>query len=168
MLTVDLESGSLRERHRVALVRAGRIARLVVDGAAPRDVRHEERPDGSLELVIDGRTHVVQVARRGDVAYVRAGGRTWVVKIHDPVADAGNRSHEGDAYRAPMPGAVVEVKVAAGDSVRRGQVLLVIESMKMQLGIEARRDGVVAEVARDVGQTFDRDAVLVRLAAAEG
>ncbi len=74
---------------------------------------------------------------------------------------------EGDVCLAPMPGTVVELAVAAGDRVSAGQTMIVIESMKMQLNLEAARDGVVAELPFAKGDVFDRDALLVRLEAGE-
>jgi 3-methylcrotonyl-CoA carboxylase alpha subunit len=68
-----------------------------------------------------------------------------------------------DTVEAPMPGTVVRVSVAAGDLVKRGQTLMVIESMKMETTIVAWRDGVVRAVHRPLGATFDRKAPLVTL-----
>src|SRR3546814_17563184 len=65
---------------------------------------------------------------------------------------------------APMPGSIVTVSVTVGDTVTRGQTLLVMESMKMETTIAAPRDGVIATVNFDKGQTIDRDALLLQLA----
>ena len=62
-----------------------------------------------------------------------------------------------------MPGTVVRVQVAPGEAVKRGQTLMVIESMKMETAIVAWRDGVVGAVHRPLGATFDRKAPLVSL-----
>jgi len=62
-----------------------------------------------------------------------------------------------------MPGRVVVVKTRAGDRVTAGQELLVIEAMKMELGLKAPRDGIVAEVRAATGDFVDADAVLVTL-----
>ncbi|MDB6162638.1 MAG: acetyl/propionyl/methylcrotonyl-CoA carboxylase subunit alpha [Xanthomonadaceae bacterium] len=64
---------------------------------------------------------------------------------------------------APMPGRVVLVKVQVGDRVRAGQELLVIEAMKMELGLKAPRDGVVEQVNAVAGDLVEADAVLVAL-----
>jgi biotin carboxyl carrier protein len=166
MLTVEWESEQASGQRAVGWTRNAGGARMTMDGME-HGLRLLAAGGGRLELAIDGRACVAYVAQHGELAYVRAGGRCWTVRVHDPVRDAGARGSEGDVYAAPMPGTVVAVRVAAGDSVAAGQVLAVIESMKMQVSIEARRDGVVAEVCRSPGETFERDAPLVRLAARE-
>jgi biotin carboxyl carrier protein len=59
------------------------------------------------------------------------------------------------------------VNVAVGDRVKKGQVLLVLEAMKMEHEMIAQADGVVREVRVEVGQMIDPDAVLVVMAATE-
>lgn len=162
-LTAELSGGG---RHQVALVRNARGGRVDIDGVAS-EVVMEETPDGSLALTVDGRTHAVWVAQHGETAYVHAFGRAWTVKLHDPVRGGGADAEEGDICLAPMPGTVVELAVAVGDRVSTGQTMIVIESMKMQLNLEAARDGVVAELPCAKGDVFDRDALLVRLEARE-
>ena len=65
---------------------------------------------------------------------------------------------------APMPGRVVELRVAEGDSVKAGQVLLIMEAMKMEHTVTAPRDGTVAEVAVVAGDQVDADALLIVVA----
>ena len=64
-----------------------------------------------------------------------------------------------------MPGTVVRVDVAVGDHVATGDPLVVIESMKLETTIRAWHDGTVSAVHVTAGQSFERDAVLVTLAA---
>ncbi len=65
--------------------------------------------------------------------------------------------------RAPMPGRVVLVQAQPGDAVSAGDVVLVIEAMKMELALKAPRDGVLAEVRVVAGEFVDADAVLATL-----
>jgi 3-methylcrotonyl-CoA carboxylase alpha subunit len=65
--------------------------------------------------------------------------------------------------QAPMPGRDVLVKDRVGDRVTAGQELLVIEAMKMELGLKSPRAGVVAEVRAVIGDFVEADAVLVTL-----
>jgi len=73
----------------------------------------------------------------------------------------GNAGHN---VLAPMPGRVVLVKAAEGDSVDAGQELMVIEAMKMELSLKAPRAGIVAQVRAAAGDFVEADAVLVALA----
>ena len=67
------------------------------------------------------------------------------------------------AVKAPMPGNIIKVNVKAGDSVKRGDVLVVLEAMKMENDVCAPEDGVVASVEITQGATVETDAVLVTL-----
>ena len=73
-----------------------------------------------------------------------------------------------DHVKAPMPGAVVSVHKAVGDTVKRGETIVTIESMKLQTALVAPRDGVIAELNRKEGESFEKDEVIARLEAAAG
>jgi 3-methylcrotonyl-CoA carboxylase alpha subunit len=62
---------------------------------------------------------------------------------------------------APMPGKVVELRVAEGDTVEAGQVLLIMEAMKMEHSVTAPQDGAVSQVTVAAGDQVDADALLV-------
>ncbi len=67
------------------------------------------------------------------------------------------------AIKAPMPGTLIKVNVKVGDSVKKGDVLCVLEAMKMENDIMAPQDGVVASVEANQGSSVATDAVLVTL-----
>ena len=69
----------------------------------------------------------------------------------------------GTAVKAPMPGNIMKINVKAGDAVKKGDVLVVLEAMKMENDICAPADGTVASVAVSQGATVETDAVLVTL-----
>ena len=70
----------------------------------------------------------------------------------------------GQTVTAPMPGNILKVNVTAGQAVKAGQVLCVLEAMKMENEIMAPCDGKVAQVLVSKGATVDTDAPLVTLA----
>lgn len=119
-------------------------------------------PDGRLRAVIDGREIVADVCRDTRSVHLHVDGETWTIDVVDAVDAAGGGSHRSDAIRAPMPGTVVALHVAPGDTVTARQTLMVIESMKLQTSISADHDGVIAEIPYAVNQTFDKGADLIR------
>ena len=70
---------------------------------------------------------------------------------------------EGEPVKSPMPGTILNVPVKAGQAVKSGDVLVVLEAMKMENEIKAGRDAVVASVAVTKGESVDTGAVLVTL-----
>lgn len=86
--------------------------------------------------------------------------------LHRPQisADEGEATTtSADNLVSPMPATVIDVKVKAGDVVTTGQVLAVLESMKMEINIRAGRDGVVGKVAAEKGKSVEEGSLLVAL-----
>jgi acetyl-CoA/propionyl-CoA carboxylase biotin carboxyl carrier protein len=89
-------------------------------------------------------------------------------RIHKPLAPVRSKtSHasagSGNDVASPMQATVIKVEVAAGDSVVKGQTVVVLEAMKMEQAITAPRDGVVAKVSAEVGTTVKAGFVLLSL-----
>ena len=78
-------------------------------------------------------------------------------------APAPAASGAGESINAPMPGNILSVNVAARDTVKKGQVLMVLEAMKMENEIFAPKAGTVAQVLVSKGSTVDTGATLVVL-----
>ena len=88
-------------------------------------------------------------------------GHAHVIDLHDPVHEAElDEGGSGDII-APMPGKLISVLVKAGDSVRKGDPLAVLEAMKMENPLTAPADGIVAEVNYAAGEQVDEGAVVV-------
>jgi biotin carboxyl carrier protein len=116
----------------------------------------------------DGTQLAVIHHRDGTAHQVSLGDAIIHVDIRDPLSLKGGPTEDQmsavGAIRALMPGRIVRVMVARGDSVRKGAGLLVLEAMKMQNEIQSPADGVVDEVLVQDGQTVESGAELVRIA----
>lgn len=151
------------EAHAVSI--AARRPELVVtvDGHA-HVVGESATPDpDTLRLEIDGRAYDIIRTWEGDQLHVRCRGRNFTVDYADPVTAAHQQAGGDDVLRADMPGVVVSVDCKAGQQVESGDVLLVTESMKMQVSVVAPRDGTIEAVLVEAGETFDKGAELVKL-----
>jgi biotin carboxyl carrier protein len=81
-----------------------------------------------------------------------------------PRRGAQSQNLRGDEMTAPLPGVVTEVFVKSGEQVEAGQVVLVIEAMKMKNGIRSVRTGRIGEVLVSAGQTVAHKQALLRFA----
>ena len=141
---------------------------LSVDGRRHVVQGLDEAGDGSRRLTIDGEPVAFVLAGSADGAIIRLDGRSFALRRRD-AAEASAAGGGANVVRAPMPGTVVLVHKRVGDHVQRGETVVTIESMKLQMKLDAPRDGEIAEIAAHEGEGFDKDAVLARLAApAEG
>jgi propionyl-CoA carboxylase alpha chain len=123
--------------------------------------RVELTPGGAVAVVdVDGVAARCVVARYGDEVFVDDGvhSTAWTVvpRFADHSADA-----VGHGAVTPMPGTITAVAVAAGEAVATGQLLVVLEAMKMEHRIVADVDGVVERVLVEVGQSVDAHALVV-------
>lgn len=131
-----------------------------------------KQEDGSFHLLFAGKAYqmeVQEIRERGKEYHVRIDGHTLVLKVKDPldqlVSKMGLSSmvhQEVKELSAPMPGLVLEVDVKAGDSVDKGDTLLILEAMKMENVIKAPAEGVVAEVLVESGTAVENGQVLIR------
>lgn len=133
-----------------------------VDGRRYVIAEAGEAGDGDRGFTLDGKAIRAARAETADGALVRVEGRSFAIRRVDAAAEA---SASGGAHlvRAPMPGIVIAVHKAPGDSVRRGETVITIESMKLQMKLDAPRDGEISEIGVRPGEGFDKDAVLARL-----
>ncbi len=123
-----------------------------------------ERDGDNLTLTKDGKTYTVKILggakkaapRRAPVAPVAAAP---VAAAPAPVAAAGAKD-----VAAPMPGTVKDVKVKVGDAVKNGQVVVIMEAMKMDMEVFAPCDGTVAEVCLAAGASVQKGQAIVKLA----
>jgi 3-methylcrotonyl-CoA carboxylase alpha subunit len=142
------------------------------DGATVLEIAGQRQPftatplgGAAFDVTLGGARHTLQVYAVGERHAVFAAGGSALVDEHDPIAHAGEGAGEGGRLSAPMPGKVVSFLVKAGDAVKRGQALAVMEAMKMEHTIAAPHDGVVQELLYAAGDQVAEGGELLRLQA---
>lgn len=123
-----------------------------------------DRQPGVLSLRFNGQPQTFYWAQDGRRKWISQGGCTYW--LDPPAQRASQRGSEVDgstAIRAPMPAQVRAVRVAPGDAVERGQVLLLLEAMKMEIQVKSPAAGRVNRLLAAAGQTVDRDQLLVEI-----
>jgi 3-methylcrotonyl-CoA carboxylase alpha subunit len=127
----------------------------------------ERRSDGSLTVVLDGVRGRATVLDYGDETGVFLAGENWRLAEIDPLAAREGDDPGAGRLTAPMPGKVTQLFVEAGDTVRRGEPLMIIEAMKMEHTVAAPVDGTVEAVRFAVGDLVEEGAELIALARTE-
>jgi len=138
----------------IAELEGSRISLSGVD--APLEVR--DATDGRFEVT--GGTGPVTglAAMNGDVVWVSIGQDVFEFTVGSVTAKSGARSH--DALTPPMPATVVRIAVKAGDAVKQGDVLIVLEAMKMELPLRAPHDGTIGAIHCREGELVQPGTVL--------
>ncbi|MCZ2128296.1 MAG: biotin/lipoyl-binding protein [Anaerolineales bacterium] len=94
--------------------------------------------------------------------WVTARGQTLTLTKTSGAKQGVRHDHAGGLI-APMPGQIRSVAVGAGDAVKKGQTLLTMEAMKMEIRIQALKDGVVKSVSAAPGQAVEREQILIEM-----
>jgi 3-methylcrotonyl-CoA carboxylase alpha subunit len=106
--------------------------------------------------------HTLRLAN-GDIAVIE-NGETWTVKPYDPFEAADASGSSSDRVTAPMPGKVIQLLARAGEKVKKGQPLAVLEAMKMEHTLAAPADATVDAVDVSQGDQVNEGAIIVRFA----
>lgn len=119
-------------------------------------------------LIVNGKSHESYVAQVDDIWQVLMRGRLYPVSVEDErekrlrAAAGGGIAETGEFHlKAPMPGLVVTIPVAEGQEVTKGQVLLILESMKMQNELKSPRDGKVNRIKVKAGESVEQRQTLL-------
>jgi len=114
-------------------------------------------------LIVDGRSHESYVQREDESWQVLLRGRLYPVTVEDErekrlrAAASSGVTESGEFHlKAPMPGLVVAVPVTEGQEVKKGEVLLILESMKMQNELKSPRDGIVNRIKVKAGESVEQ------------
>ncbi|MGA0597703.1 acetyl/propionyl/methylcrotonyl-CoA carboxylase subunit alpha [Enterovirga sp. CN4-39] len=155
--TLILRTG---EAELAATARAEADGWRVTIGDAVRIVAFPPGPDAHA-VTIDGLRRPLRLLRRGDRLFIDLDGRTRLAEDRTYAPAAGRAAGSGGVTRAPMNGQVTALEVVEGQTVEKGQLVAVLEAMKMQQRILAPQAGIVRKVAVAVGdQVAARDLLM--------
>jgi biotin carboxyl carrier protein len=119
-------------------------------------------------VLLDGKSHEAYVRENEEFWQVLLRGRLYPAKVEDErekrlrAAAGGGVADSGEFnLKAPMPGLVVAVPVSEGEEVKKGQVLIILESMKMQNELKSPRDGVINRVKVKAGESVEQKQALL-------
>jgi pyruvate carboxylase subunit B len=143
-------------------------------GDKPFGIRYKEeapaksgKDSGVYTATVDGKAVTVEMAADGKSYTAKVGGKSFKVEVAEgasaAAAAAPAAAGEGKAVVAPLPGTVTKVLVAEGDSVAAGDVLLILEAVKMENEIKADCDGVVKSINVSTGATVQAGDALVTI-----
>jgi biotin carboxyl carrier protein len=104
----------------------------------------------TFQFLINGRTYAVQ-------------GEDAFDKLMKELGMSANAAKKVNHLKAPMPGLILAVQVEEGQTVKKGDTLLILEAMKMENSIKAPNDGIIAHIPIQKGQTVDKGQLLMEM-----
>jgi acetyl/propionyl-CoA carboxylase alpha subunit len=143
--------------------------RVRVDGQdCPVEVLRAGAGQLTLRFFVSEEVFTAYISSDGPNRWLTLNGQTFQFKRQDASARrlGHAQAHSAGELLAPMPGQVRAVPVAQGDNVTRGQTLLVLEAMKMEIKMTAPFDGRVAQLKVRPGDTVEKEQLLVEVAPA--
>jgi acetyl/propionyl-CoA carboxylase alpha subunit len=147
----------------IDLERQGESYRAVIDDET-YDLQVLGQQEGEITLLLGGRPQTIYFATHEGKKWISLGGCTYV--LEKPSAASKRRQSDAAAaglVRAPMPAQVRALHVAEGEAVQKGDTLLLLEAMKMEIRIQAPREGTVKRLLVSLEQTVARDQVLLEM-----
>jgi biotin carboxyl carrier protein len=122
-------------------------------------------------ILIDNQSHDIRMNEGDGVYIVQLNGQIFEVVVEDERTrrlaglKSGSSAATGEVIiKAPMPGVVVEVPVQQGQAIKQGDIVLILESMKMQNEFKAPRDGAIHAIRVAPGDKVDQNAILMTIA----
>lgn len=154
---------SIGNEYEVDLERHGEVYRASVGGQS-FDLEILDQQPGQLTVIVAGRPATLYWAVETGQWWISLNGCTYL--LEKPSRRPGRRpgvADSSDQLRAPMPAQVRSVEVSEGDTVARGQTLLLLEAMKMEIRLRSPRAARINKILVKAGQPVERDQVLIQI-----
>ncbi|RRQ28610.1 acetyl/propionyl/methylcrotonyl-CoA carboxylase subunit alpha [Rhodococcus sp. Eu-32] len=162
--TVRLKTGD-RSVH-VAITGTPTSAKVMLDDQPPMALT-AEASQNTVTVVLDGRRDTMRFGHDGAETWISDSRGTWALRPVDEPSVRETDAHSGDAeILSPMPGSVIAVAAASGDTVTAGSAVVVVEAMKMEHTLTTPIDGTV-ELEVAVGDQVRVDQLLARIVPTE-
>ena len=153
------------EDHTLHVEWEGDVYCVSIDGAAPRTVQFTRDDAHTLSLQLGNTQRRAHVARGAHSIWVALGADVYELQVVERRQSRRPARVEADSgsLHAQMPGQVVSVDVQAGDTVAKGQTLVILEAMKMEVRVQAPYAGRIQRVVVQTGQVVERGQQLVEM-----
>lgn len=150
------------EQYEVEIDKDGNIS---VNGT-PHHVDFMDLGSSLYSIISNNKSVELVIEDEGGTVSVQMGGRLYETQVLDERAlllaqRRGGLSSSSGEVTAPMPGLIVAIQVNEGDTVTKGQTVVILESMKMQNELKASIDGVVTSVSTTAGKSVDKNDLLI-------
>ena len=166
---VDSQNASVPMAFHVQVERINRKSLSCMINGQPYEVLLSQNGGDINKVIINGTTESVFVSETSGNSYcVHLKGLDFICRRKDELNDTKDYSNIENTnndltYRSPMPGKVIKVNVKEGEDVKEGDVLCVVEAMKMENNIKAMTPGKVAKVFVGENEKVDVKTILIEL-----
>jgi len=153
------------EQHNISITKSDEFYKIIIDDTES-SVKVEQISENSMLIIKDNKITKAFVAKDKDKTYVNINGEYIELTEVDDNAGSGGAMADEDTdgiILPPMPGKVIKVLVAEGDEVKKGDGLIIVESMKMENELSAPTDGKVKKVHVAEGEQVNLDQPLIEL-----
>ena len=158
-------------RHEVEMPRYGTPDQIIVNGETLQITSIQPNRGDSLTIHVNNRAYRVFVNENHDRLHLLISGEDFETEVWDEreesirrmVGAKGKKREGAGVVKAPMPGLVVKLLVNAGDEVKKGQGIIIVEAMKMENEIPSPVDGTVKECKVEAGMVVNKGELLMTI-----
>ncbi len=143
--------------------------RVLVNGE-PREIDFRALDVSLFSMIIQDKSYELVIEERDNSVQISMHGRVLTGEVLDERAQllltrkAGSTGGSGEvSIKSPMPGLIVAILVSEGDTIKQGQTVVILESMKMQNELRAPREGTVQRISVQPGQTVEQGKLLITI-----